>query len=221
MHFSTHANSEQTAALTEKVTANIEVLSWSPRIFVYHNFLSEEECEHLKAEAKPWLVPSTVVDEDSSYGSKADPRRSSEGMSFAKYHNDPIIEDIEKRISLLTLIPVENGENIQILHYGQGGEYQPHYDYFNDTTAGGASYLSQGGQRIASFLMYLNTPEEGGHTIFPYADIKVTPVQGDALLFFDCQPDGNVDPLTLHGGAPVIKGEKWLATKWLRQYIFE
>ncbi len=69
--------------------------------------------------------------------------------------------------------------------------------------------------------MYLNTPEAGGETIFPYAHIKVTPCKGDALLFFDCQIDGAVDPLTLHGGAPVTSGEKWLATKWLRQYLFE
>jgi prolyl 4-hydroxylase len=26
---------------------------------------------------------------------------------------------------------------------------------------------------------------------------------------------------TLHGGAPVIEGEKWVATKWLRERRFE
>jgi prolyl 4-hydroxylase len=26
---------------------------------------------------------------------------------------------------------------------------------------------------------------------------------------------------TLHGGAPVLEGEKWVATKWLREGAFE
>lgn len=212
---------EQNPLVKENISAEMEVLSWSPRIFVYRNFLTEEECDYLIEKAKPHLTPSTVVDDENNLGSKTDYRRSSEGMWFVQNHGDLILESIEQKISLLTHIPPENGENIQILHYNQGGEYQPHYDYFDINTTGGASYLMQGGQRVASFLMYLNTPEEGGETIFPYANVSVTPIKGDALLFFNCQINGSEDPITLHGGAPVKKGEKWLATKWLRQYDFD
>ena len=168
----------------------------------------------------PELARSTVVDEDSEDG-KIDQARTSRGMFFEAEDNDPIIREIESRISLLTLMPLENGETIQVLHYQTGGEYEPHHDYFDPLTVGGAAHLKRGGQRIASFLMYLNTPKAGGETIFPDLKIKVKPHKGDALLFFDCTPDGNIDPLTLHGGAPVRKGEKWLATKWLRQDRFE
>lgn len=222
LHPSVHSTiSSKPPLLTDYVQAEVEVLSWSPRIFIFRHFLTDAECDYLIDLAKPFLTPSMVVDNSKANGNLIDKRRSSEGMAFPKYHNDPIIAEIEKRISLLTLIPIEHGENIQILHYHQGGEYQPHYDYFDANTPGGASYLENGGQRVASFLMYLNTPAAGGATIFPTAEIKVQPIKGDALLFFDCQLDGEVDSLTFHGGAPVLRGEKWLATRWLRQFPFE
>jgi prolyl 4-hydroxylase len=218
---SSYAHATPKAIVSEKLSAKIEVLSWAPRIVIYRHFLTNEECDYLIAQARPFLVPSTVVDDRRVHGLTSDTRRKSEGMFFPANHYDPILTDIEKRISLLTLIPPEHGENIQVVHYNVGGEYQPHHDYFNTSTVGGASQLNRGGQRVASFLMYLNTPPAGGNTIFPKVNIEVTPVKGDALLFFDCNVDGREEPLTLHGGAPVIQGEKWLATRWLRQYHFK
>ena len=216
-----NAYTEADPLFSEELHSEIEVLSWSPRIFVYHHFLSDAECDYLRYQATPFLVPSTVVDHTRPDGRKSDNRRRSEGMFFPKHHFDPVLSDIEKRISLLTLMPLENGEPIQVLHYSVGGEYQPHYDYFNENTVGGASHLNRGGQRVASFLMYLNSPDAGGETLFPIVNVQVKPIKGDALLFFDCCVNGAVDPLTLHGGSPVIRGEKWLATKWFRQYPFE
>lgn len=32
--------------------------------------------------------------------------------------------------------------------------------------------------------------------------------------------DGSTDHNTLHGGCKVLAGEKWLATKWMRQDVF-
>lgn len=206
--------------LAETINVDIEVLSWSPRIVIYRQFLTFEECDYLIEQAKPHLTPSTVVDESKPEGRKIDKRRNSEGMSFVKDHQDPILTDIEIRISKLALIPPVNGENIQVVHYNLGGEFKPHYDFFNPNTPGGASQLERSGQRVASFLMYLNTPENGGATIFPKVGIDIQPIKGDALLFFDCQLDGTVDLLTLHAGAPVTGGEKWLATRWLRQKAF-
>lgn len=197
-----------------------EILSHSPRVIVYHEFLSDKECDHLIKLAKPHLQRSTVIDNNSS-GSNVDNRRTSYGMFFSSMISDETLNKIEKRIASITSIPRENGENIQVLQYAVGGEYRPHYDFFDPSNEGGKFHLLRGGQRVASFLMYLNTPEAGGETIFPQLNIKVTPRKGDALLFYNCDPNGNVDPRTLHGGAPVVRGEKWLATKWLRRNRFE
>ncbi|PSS17974.1 Prolyl 4-hydroxylase [Actinidia chinensis var. chinensis] len=204
-----------------------EIMSWEPRAFIYHNFLSKEECEHLIKLAKPHMAKSTVV--DSKTGESKDSRvRTSSGM-FLRRGRDKIIKDIEKRIADFTFIPVEHGEGLQILHYEVGQKYEPHYDYFLDEFN-----TKNGGQRIATVLMYLSDVEEGGETIFPAATanfssapgwnelsecgkrgLAVKPKMGDALVFWSMRPDATLDPSSLHGGCPVIKGNKWSSTKWL------
>lgn len=199
-----------------------EVISESPRIMIVHNFLSSFECDYLIAIARPHLQPALVVDEEGQGGSqKTDPGRTSLGMFLDYRFADPFVAAIEKRLSDLTHFPRENGEPIQILFYGLGGEYRPHYDAFNPDTTGGAEFLKWGGQRIASVIMYLNTPEEGGATIFPLADKSVKAEKGKAVFFYNCLPSGEIDNLSFHGGAPVLKGEKWIATRWLRERKFE
>ena len=72
---------------------------------------------------------------------------------------------------------------------------------------------------------------------------KLSPAPGDAVLFWDYRPrsdiqnhssfersgswefsnattEGTNDGGSLHGGCPVIEGEKWIATKWIRSTVF-
>jgi prolyl 4-hydroxylase len=200
--------------------AEMQTLKEMPRIYLIPDFLSPEECDHMIKEARSSLAPSTVTDEAKPHEGKLDWRRSSQGMFFPSNSKDRILRRMERRIADLTGLPVENGEAIQVLWYQVGGEYQPHYDYFSPNTPGGAAVLERGGQRVATLIMYLNTPEAGGETIFPKVNISVIPKKGTALLFYNCNLSGEVDPLTLHGGAPVKAGEKWIATKWIRMSAF-
>lgn len=55
------------------------------------------------------------------------------------------------------------------MKYVDGQKYEPHTDYFHDTYN---SRPDNGGQRVATVLIYLATPEEGGETVFPHADKK-------------------------------------------------
>ncbi|WOL00028.1 putative prolyl 4-hydroxylase 3 isoform X1 [Canna indica] len=210
-----------------------EVISWEPRAFVYHNFLSKEECEYLIELAKPHMQKSAVV--DSTTGKSKDSRvRTSTGM-FLQRGQDEIIRAIEKRIAYYTFIPVEHGEGLQVLHYEVGQKYEPHFDYFLD------EYNTRnGGQRMATLLMYLSDVEEGGETIFPNANsnssllpwynelsecgkkgVGLKPKMGDALLFWSMKPDATLDPLSLHGGCPVIMGNKWSSTKWMHVHEYK
>lgn len=198
----------------------METLKSNPRIFYLSHFLSADECDYIIEKARPKLKPSQVVDDDEASSGKLDPRRSSKGMFFSQGPKDQVLKNVEQRIASLTGLPVQNGEAIQVLWYPQGAEYQPHYDYFNSNTPGGLACLERGGQRIATVIMYLNTPDAGGETIFPLVRVSVKPKKGDALLFYSCTPTGEVDPNTLHGGAPVKAGEKWIATKWIRMGVF-
>lgn len=183
----------------------------SPKAAVYEKFLSEAECALLVWMAQDKLKRSTVVD-NSNGGSYVDNNRTSSGMSFLIGENS-LIRYIEKKISEITGFPVENGEGIQVLRYEIGQQYKPHYDYFDQNSP--HLELELKNNRVCTFLMYLNNPEDGGATVFPDAGISVAARSGNALMFEYQTP--TPDTKTLHGGAPVLKGEKWVATKWIRR----
>lgn len=207
-------------------------LSWRPRAFIYRNFLTDEECDHLIVLAKDKLEKSMVADNESGKSVESEVRTSS-GMFLSKAQ-DEVVAAIEARIAAWTFLPPENGESMQILHYENGQKYEPHFDYFHDK-----SNQELGGHRVATVLMYLSSVEKGGETVFPNSEEKdsqpktddmsdcakngysVKPMKGDALLFYSLHPDATTDPLSLHGSCPVIEGEKWSATKWIHVRSFE
>lgn len=205
-----------------------EVISWSPRIILFRSFLSPEECDYLIAIARPRLGKSTVVDVNTGKGIESKVRTSTSMFLTSAERKYPMIEAIEKRISIYSMVPVENGELLQILRYEPGQFYRPHHDYFADEFN-----TKRGGQRVATFLMYLTEGMQGGETFFPWVGDRtcscggeekkgtcVEPRKGDALLFWSQKLDGSVDPTTSHGSCTVVEGEKWSATKWLRQKAF-
>jgi prolyl 4-hydroxylase len=182
----------------------------SPELRVLENVLTEQECAELIELARPRLDRAQVVDPDGKY--IADERRTSAGMFFA-LHELPLIRVIEQRLADLLGVPVNHGEALQVLHYLPGQEYEPHYDWFDPELPSYEPVTKIGGQRIASVVIYLNTPEKGGGTAFPEVGVTVTARRGSAVYFAYEAGDLN----SLHAGLPVIRGEKWIATKWLRQ----
>jgi len=188
-----------------------------PRVVVFANLLTLDECDELIALARQRLARSETVEADAG-ANEVNAARTSQGMFFERGEN-LVCKRIEARMAALMNWPVENGEGLQILHYGPGTEYKPHYDYFDPGQAGTPHILKRGGQRVASLICYLNTPPQGGATVFPDINLEVAPVKGNAVFFsYD-----RAHPMTrsLHGGASVIEGEKWVATKWLREGKFE
>ena len=219
----------------------IETLSWSPRAFVIHNFLSDEECVSVMNLANPKLERSTVVNHHKNNTSTLSKVRTSKGTFLNRLSTD-IVTDIQSRTALLTGIPLENGEDLQVLEYEKGQKYTPHPDYFP------LSYQTarDGWQRTATILFYLTDIEEGGETNFPSGVVNLeyqeshrgqknfsscsgtssfpasfAPKKGDALLFFDMNVPFNwQDGSSLHQGCPVIKGIKWSSTIWMHQEAF-
>jgi len=183
-----------------------------PRIVLFRNFLSPQECDSLIRLARERIEASEVIDMQSG-ATRQDEGRTSSGMSFQRAET-PLIERIERRIAALLRWPYEKGEALQVLRYRVGQEYKPHFDYVDPTQPGAGPFLARGGQRVGTFLMYLNTPQDGGGTNFPDAGIEIAAHKGSALFFSYDRPDPNT--LTRHGGMPVRAGEKWVATKWLR-----
>ena len=209
-----------------------------PKAYLFRNFLTKSECDHLMKLAKAELAPSTVV--GSGGTSVPSTIRTSAGMFLAKAH-DSILKDIEIRIAEASGTPEPNGEGMQILRYDVGQKYDPHFDYFHDAVNPAPK---RGGQRMATMLIYLENTEEGGETIFPRGSRKETfdlpeegnphewsdctsqglpvkSVKGDALLFWSLTDDYQLDMGSLHGACPVVKGQKWTAVKWIRVAKFD
>lgn len=187
----------------------------APRIVLFDGLLSAEECDEMVRLSKAKLQRSTVVNaETGEYD--VHPDRTSSGTHFQRGEN-ALIRRLEQRIGELVGSPVEHGEPIQILHYTPGAEYKPHFDYFDPALPGNDKVLAMGGQRVATLVMYLNDVEAGGSTVFPDIGVDVLPRKGNAVFFAYATADGQLDRRTLHGGSPVVRGEKWIATKWLRE----
>ena len=188
-----------------------------PDLVLLDNFMTHEECDAFCELSKSTLTKSTVVD-DATGDSVNHEHRISLGTYFTLGQND-LVKKIETRIAEVTGTPVPNGEGFQILNYAGGGEYRPHFDYFPDNV-GGQVHTAHGGQRIITVIMYLNDVKAGGATILPDINLSIYPKKGSALYFSYFNSKGQVDSSTLHGGAPVIEGEKWIATKWIRERVY-
>ncbi|WP_420828144.1 2OG-Fe(II) oxygenase [Cytobacillus citreus] len=182
-----------------------------PYILYLDNVLSYDECNQLIELSKNRLEPSQIIDTYSGERKLA-PGRTSKG-AYYKVNENNFISKIENRIAEITNHPIINGEGLQVLNYELGEEYKAHFDYFPS----GQIQLENGGQRIATFLMYLNDVEEGGETIFPKIGLSIVPKKGTALYFHYGNNKGQVDRLSLHSSVPVTKGEKWVSTKWIRE----
>ena len=212
-------------------TFAVEPLSWTPRAFALRNVLTERECDDVIKEAKHRVSRSTVL--DSATGeSKVDEIRTSKQTFLLR--QTPIVQKIFARISTVTMLPWTHNEDMQVLEYGVGEKYGAHEDVGDDDSKSGQKLASEGGKRVATVLLYLNEPEEGGETAFPDSEwidataasgetwskcaegrVAMKPKKGDGLLFWSVAPDGSIDHRALHTGCPVVRGVKWTATIWV------
>ncbi|MES2790110.1 MAG: 2OG-Fe(II) oxygenase [Planctomycetota bacterium] len=204
-------NTIQTSDREVRVIARIT----KPDVIVFSNLLCPEECDELVRLSRPKIERSKTVDPQTGESVVYD-HRTSKGTFFQLNQTD-FIARLDRRLAEVTNWPVENGEGMQIINYGVGAEYRPHFDYFPPNSPGSKKILMQGGQRIATLIVYLNDVEDGGATIFPEIGLSILPRKGQAVYFSYFNSLGQVNPMTLHGGTPVIKGEKWIATRWMRQ----
>ncbi|KAL0382368.1 UNVERIFIED_CONTAM: putative prolyl 4-hydroxylase 12 [Sesamum calycinum] len=95
-------------------------LSWQPRVFLYRNFLSDEECDYLIS----W------VHRKKSHNMQVDDLPKSDHVDT----DDEIARNIEERISAWTFLPKENSKSLQVLHFGPEDSKQK-YNYFQNKAA--------------------------------------------------------------------------------------
>jgi prolyl 4-hydroxylase len=186
-----------------------------PQVILLGNVLSEEECDAIVTHCGSRYTRSTVAAE-SDGASVVHEGRTSE-MAFIQRGEAEVAERIDRRLAALAHWSPDCTEPFQLQKYGKTQEYRPHYDWLDPDSAGHRAHLARGGQRLATFVLYLCDVAQGGGTVFPHLGLEVFPKKGNALWFLNTDSHHQPDPQTLHGGAPVVSGTKIIANKWLRQ----
>ncbi|CAL8472010.1 g11552 [Coccomyxa elongata] len=201
----------------------VEHISWYPRLFLYRSLLTPEECDHIISVARPNMIKATVLDGKTKKQVPNKLRNNKE--TYLDGSADDIIQQVERRIARYTFLPTANGEPLHIMQYLPGQGYAPHTDFLDDWW-----HPRLGNERIATMIIYLSDVLEGGETVFPNSTgpvhvsdpafskcaqqgVAVKPVKGDALLLYNLMENGRNDGASMHQGCPVIRGEKWTATK--------
>ena len=188
-------------------------LSDAPRVRIIRGFASPSECAWLIDRSRSRIAPAKVIDPNGVQ--KLDPARTNSGAEFPVQDMDIVLEVIRNRISTATRIPVPVFEPTQVLHYDVGEEFKPHHDFLDPANPDHGNLL-EFGQRIATFLIYLNEEFEGGETQFPKVGIEFRGKAGDAIFWANVDREAQPDPLTLHAGLAPTSGEKWILSQWIR-----
>lgn len=189
-----------------------------PAITAIKNSLSADERAYVIAAAGPLLKPSAVVD-PALGGARAASFRSSAGAAIGLLALDLPLIAIWKKLCRLAGFEPAHSELMGVLRYLPGEEYRPHHDYLPEDAAD-YSEVRRAGQRAATLLTPLNSGYEGGETTFPKLGLSFRLPAGDSLLFENVDASGAPIPESLHAGAPVRTGEKWMLTLWFRQKRF-
>lgn len=191
--------------------------SEQPRIFTIDEFVSRGECAHLIQLASMNMLSAQTNTTDTL--SQEQVAFTGHAAVFTATACDAVVRNIERRIASAFALPVSHVEPLSVLRYQANDSYAAHVDYFD------AARLQENrqkgdvsGQRTASFLVYLRAPELGGETHYLKIDRKIAGQPRMALCHYNMDETGAGNPLTLHTGAPVVQGEKWLARTTLREH---
>jgi prolyl 4-hydroxylase len=186
-----------------------EQRSSSPDVRLFPELFSSAECEFLIDRSAPTLRPSVVIDPQSGQ-QVPNPVRTSDAVGFPLVAESPAIHALCRRLAEASETHVKQGEPLQVLRYRPGQEYRAHFDAISETD----------NQRVLTFLIYLNEDFEGGETEFMATGLKVKGRKGDGILFRNADLSGVPDRHSQHAGLPVTAGEKFLASRWIRERRF-
>jgi prolyl 4-hydroxylase len=187
------------------------VLVASPRLVAVERFLTKPVCDWLIGLAKGRTQPARVYAPDGGAMIETN-ARSNSSIEFAPLNCDVVLLLTRARIAATIGVPAGALENSQVLHYEIGQQFTRHVDYLDPALPD----VARRGQRIVTFLIYLNDDFEGGETEFPRLAMNHKGAPGDALYFANLDPASAPDPRTLHAGLPPTRGEKWLFSQWVR-----
>lgn len=186
----------------------------TPAVYICEEYLTQAEIFQILKAAEDKLQRARV-----SAGKEGVESAGRTGSNcWVPHDHNKVTLGLAKRISRLVGIPLSNAESFQVIHYGETQEYSSHFDAWEFDSERGQRCMARGGQRLVTCLIYLNDVPEGGGTGFPELDMEVAAKKGRMTIFHNCYPGTNYrHPHSLHGGLPVVKGEKWAVNLWFRE----
>jgi hypothetical protein len=205
------ANLSLHVSTVNELFAGLAVIHSDPPVFTIDDILTSAVCDR--------LIRQTLSGRGMSLGRSA----THGGLSTVRSSSSWLLNnrDCPELISaaeLLTGISSENFEAVQIIRYKHSEEYTLHLDHLASESRGAQ------GNRLATLLVYLNSPEVGGgggETSFRDLNLEISPLKGLGLLFFPSFAGGEPDFRTSHSSRPVrADNTKWCAQIFMRQEAF-
>ncbi|XP_065202601.1 prolyl 4-hydroxylase subunit alpha-2-like isoform X3 [Planococcus citri] len=185
-----------------------------PRILLYRDVIYPNEIEIVKQLAHPRLKRATVQNHKTGALETANYRISKSAWLGEREHFT--VGAVRQRVSDITSLTVETAEELQVVNYGIGGHYEPHFDFARAEEKNAFKSLGTG-NRIATVLFYMSDVAQGGATVFPALDLALWPEKGTAAFWMNLHSSGAGDYLTRHAACPVLQGSKWVSNVWLHE----
>lgn len=188
---------------------------WDPPR-VINDVLTPDECKYIIDQATPKFSRSVVVGVEG-----VDASRTSETAWIPK--SDPVAQKVLAKAIELTGKSMENCEDLQVVRYEPGTFYRAHHDSCCDGSEGCLNFENDGGQRIGTLLLYLNSDFTDGETHFPdyNGGVKMRAQPGSAIFFRPLgAEDAKCHPKALHAGLPPTSGVKYVCNVWVRENKF-
>jgi prolyl 4-hydroxylase len=210
------ADREQLRRIGRKVRRRLDANEAVRRIAVNHvelwavpSFIDVVDCGRLMTLIDATARPSMAYEIDYSKGHRT---------SYSAFLSaaDSFIAGLQARLDALLGLEPATGERIEGQRYLAGQEFREHCDWFPPGSPSWAQEQDCGGQRAITAMAYLNRVEEGGDTAFPRLEIQVAPRPGTLLIWNNADAEGVPNPWTVHASTPVVRGAKYIFTKWYR-----
>lgn len=191
-------------------------LNEAPLVKHYPRFVRDNACIWLMKQLRAHLKRAKIYSGDQVRHITDDMRTNSVGALHLACI-DMVNVVVQYRIAATCRLPIDNFDGPTALHYAVGEEIKDHHDFINPKIPNYESEIETRGERVITFLVYLNDDYEGGETAFPLVDVSHKGARGDGLLFVNVLPDGKPDRRSVHAGRPPTRGEKWILSQFVRQ----
>ncbi|XP_018564257.1 prolyl 4-hydroxylase subunit alpha-1 [Anoplophora glabripennis] len=192
----------------------VEEAYHKPDLFIFHDVLTDSEIETIKRLAVPRFRRATVQNSKTGELEIAQYRISKSAWLKEEEHKH--IADVTKRVTDMTGLTMTTAEELQVVNYGIGGHYEPHFDFARRDEKNAFKSLGTG-NRIATVLFYMSDVPQGGATVFPVVGVALKPKKGTAAFWYNLHASGDGDKLTRHAACPVLAGSKWVSNKWIHE----